>query len=271
MRVYLRRAVIFGGVLIAAIGCTSVWLHHQSRQVPDFYRLATVQNVTAEAIAERQAANRRLVENVQRARDAAARQGAWSVTFSSDEVNAWLAEGYPEKFPSLSQRGLTQPRAAIEDDRLLVAARLTTRGYEFVVSCEVQIELTEQPNLLAIHLDRFRVGALPIPWNQLKDRIDREAVRSGIDLQWDESEDGPVALLTIPTAYPGFPAKPVIVESIRLSGGKIELSGRSGRQAKNSYQPRGSVYRFVQFQPDDNNSSRQASLASDADSSGQTR
>ncbi|TWU62396.1 hypothetical protein V7x_41260 [Crateriforma conspicua] len=270
MRKWFRRFAAACVIIAVLAGAWAWWAIRQTQQVPEFYRLATQRSDESVAAQDRVQAARRMNQNVQRLQDAAQQPGAWHATFSSEEINAWLAEELPKSFPHWLQRGLSEPRVAIEDGRMLAAARLKNRRIDTVVSCQVSVELTEQPNMLAIRLEDLRAGALSIPWGHFLDRISREAAVGDIDIQWDMTETGPVALLAIPGEHPEFAIRPVLVESIQLGQGQISLAGRSGESAKTDYRPKTSIHRFVSYQPDPN-SRRQALLIPSEKSKSQIR
>lgn len=249
MKKWIRVVVTVFAFAFVAIGITAYWAFRQTQYVPEFYRVAMLakNELDGEPI-------RVLTERVSKRMEAlqitAQRRGAWSTSFSNEEINAWLAQELPRKFPRLLRCGLSKPRVAIEEGKLMAAARFRNRRIDTIVSCEIKVELTEQANLLAIHLENLRAGALALPWSQFLDQISKEAAVGGIDVQWDMTERGPVALVQIPSEHPQFVVRPVLIESVLLQLGAISLSGRSGQYASSNYQPQSSMHRFVTYQPD---------------------
>ncbi len=84
--------------------------------------------------------------------------------------------------------------------------------------------------------------------------ISNEAAAGDIDVNWDVTDDGPIALVMVPTEHPRYRQSPVIVECVKLVDGQLRLAGHTGPEAHQSYQPRGPVHRFVSFQPGKNRS-----------------
>lgn len=197
-------------------------------------------------------ASRRLETDVQQLQDDAAKRGSWRAAFSDDEINAWLVQELPTKFPKLLAKGASDPRVLIEDDRILAAVRYKDRHLDTVISCEVSVELTEEPNMLAVRVGQLRAGALPLPLGQFLKGITREAATGDVDIRWDMTNDGPVALVAVPSEHPGYAQKPVIVESVKLIAGQLLLAGHTGPEAREAYKPRGSVHRFVSYRVADN-------------------
>ncbi len=242
MRRWLKRiSFTFVVLLTVSIGA-GWWAIQQTKKVPDFYTQATKTSPEETA-----AATLRLQADVKQLQQDAGQRGSWNATFSDGEINAWLIQELPEKFPRLLARGVSDPRIVIEDGRLLMAARYKDKRVDTVVSFEIHPELTEEPNMLAIRVKDLRAGALPLPLESFLKGITREAARGDVDVRWDITDSGPVALVTVPSEHPNFVVSPVVIESLRLSEGQLQLAGHSGSVAQETYQPRGPVHRFVSY------------------------
>lgn len=242
MRRWILRITLVVGAVLGIASFASWWAIRQTHQVPDFYARAQKRLPM-----QTRAASQKLNEDVVRLKDDAARIGAWQAVFSVDHLNAWLVEEFPKQFPKLFARGASDPRIAIEDDRILVAARYKDHRFDTVVSCEVTLELTEEPNLIAVRVSHLRAGALPLPLNPFLKGITREAAHGDVDIQWDFSETGPVALVTIPSEHEDYVCGPVIVESLQLSEGNARLAGHTGPLAHQIFQPAGPIYQFASY------------------------
>ena len=256
MRVWLKRITI-AIVFLFLVGCgVAWWAVRQTSHVPEFYTKA------AEQLPEKTAeGSRRLQQDVQQLQTDAGKPGFWVAQFSDSEINSWLIEELPKRFPALMQRGVSDPRIAIEDGRILVAARYQDARINTVISCEVEVELTQEANMLALRLYNLSAGALPLPLDKFLSGITKEAAQGDIEVRWDMTDDGPVALVTVPSEHPNYEINPVIVESIDLKSGDLFLSGHTGALAEESFQPRGTVHQFVSFRPRPSsspNSSRQS-------------
>ena len=266
MRRWIKRLGLALLCAASAGGCASWWAVGQTQHVPAFYAQATErlpQPETAEA-------SRRLMIDVERLQDDAARLGSWRAEFSDDRLNAWLIEELPKKFPRLLARGASDPRIVIEDGRMLAAARFKGHSIDTVISCELEVEMTEQPNMLALRVSNLRAGALPLPLSRFLKGISNEAARGQVDLRWDLTEDGPIALLNVPSKHPGYVHEPVVVESVQLAEGRLILTGHTGQLAREEFQPRGPIHRFVSY-PYGTNRNRQGGSGSSAEDSSQLR
>jgi hypothetical protein len=251
-------------VLLLVIGLIAAWWAvQQTQHVPEFYTRATqsLPKSTAEA-------SRHLKAEVEQLQSDAAKIGSWEASFSDHEINAWLIEELPKKFPQLLSKGASQPRIIIEDDGLFAAVRYKNRRIDTVVSCELEVKLTEQPNMLALHVQNLRAGALPLPLGKFLKGISKEAAKGDIDIRWDVTDNGPIALATVPSEDPRYVSSPVIVESVRLVEGTLILSGHTGPLAHESYTPLGPVYRFVSYRPGEKRNRKSSRLSSTRKTSG---
>lgn len=256
------------GMLASAVtvAACSWWALRQTQYVPDFYRLAAQENRS-----DSEAARQRLRQDFERLKADASRLGTWHAAFSDEEINAWLAEEIPKSLPRLLAGGVREPRIMIEGDKVLAAARVKNRRIETVVSCQVEVELTEQPNVLAMRISNLRAGSLAIPLERFLQNITNELAKGEIEVQWDLTDDGPVALLTVPSEHPDYVRTPVIVESVRLVDGHVLLAGNTGELARHTYAPRGSVHRFVSYQVGENRSRQTARAGSSSDKTSHLR
>jgi hypothetical protein len=244
--------------LLLVIGFTAGWWAvEQTQHVPEFYTRATTNlpNSMAEA-------SRHLEAEVQQLQSSAAKIGPWDAIFSADEINAWLTEELPKKFPQLLAKGASEPRIIIADDRVLAAVRYKNKRIDTVISCELAVELTEQPNMLALRVHHLKAGSLPLPLSKFLQGISKEAAKGDIDIRWDATDAGPVALVTVPSEHPRYVSSPVIVESVELVDGALILSGHTGPLAHESYNPSGPLHRFVSFRPGEKRSRQQSRLSS---------
>ncbi len=257
MRRWIKRLTVLTVFLLLIGGGASWWLVNQTKHVPEFYERATKQR--PEQTAE---ASKRMLADVKQLQEDAAKVGWWKAEFSDDEINAWLAEELPQKFPKLLANGASDPRVEIEDGRILAAVRYKNKRIDTVISCEVEVALTEQPNMLALNITQLKAGALPLPLKKFQTGISKEAATGDIDVQWDASEAGPIALITVPSEHPRYAISPVTVESVKLIDGSLVLSGHTGELDQHSYRPKGPIYRFVSFRKDRNRHKSQASLRS---------
>lgn len=228
---------------VCVIG-TGLWIQAQSKVVPDFYTQAKkIQPLPSIMASEN------LQSEWKRFQSDRSRRGRWNTALSDQQVNAWLVEELPRAFPRLLAYGAKEPRIKVEDERILAAVRFCRGQIDTVISCEVTVELTEQPNMLAVRLFNLRAGAIPLPLNKFVRGISKEAAKGGLDIDWDFTESGPVALVTIPSEDPRYDASPVVIESVNLVRGAMVLAGHTGDISAEEFKPVGSTHEFVSYHP----------------------
>jgi hypothetical protein len=240
MRRWLKRIAVGLLLTLVVVALSMSWALRQTQQVPEFYTRATQQMPV-----DIKAASETLQNDVVQLQDAASQLGSWSATFSEEQINAWLVQQLPKEFPLLLPRGVEQPRIAIEDRRILAAARYKNSRIDTVISFEIKVELTETANVLAVRIENLRAGSLPLPLQSFLRGISHEAAKGDIEVVWDMDDNGPVALVTVPSEHPNYQKSPVIIESVMLENGNVLLAGHTGDEAVHAYKPRTSVYQLA--------------------------
>jgi hypothetical protein len=145
---------------------------------------------------------------------------------TQEEINGWLATNLPEKFPQALPPGISNPRIAIEDEKVHLAVRYSRGGVETVLSISGEAYLTAQPNEIAVRLDRARAGMLPVPLARFLHEITERAAKAGVPLRWTEVRGAPVALLRLPLDR-DEDDKRVVLEDIRWRDGQLLVAGRT--------------------------------------------
>ena len=231
------------------------WLFRQTRVVPEFYQQATQLSHP-----DTETGRYKLEANVAKLQQDASKPGSWQASFSENDINAWLINQLPLKFKQLQTAGAKDPRISIQQDHLLAAARYTDARLDTVISCELHVELTEEPNLLAVQIRKLKAGAVSLPISQLIDGVSTEAAKGGVKIRWDCTESGPTALVQVPSEHTGYAYSPVIIESIQMVDGAIILSGHTGTKAEDCYKPQGPVHQFVTYRHIDKRNSNIGSV-----------
>ena len=231
MRKYLRIAVIVTVVLAMFGSCGAIFLFRAAQHEPEFYRQA----MTIEP-AQQEEAGDVLEQSVLELSNETRQPGQWEATFSDEQINGWLAVDLPPKFASILPPGVESPRVSIRDGMIHIAARFKDKLVESVVSFSLQVNLTEEPNTVAVTIRKVRAGVLPVPVRQFLDRISTAAQRGDIQLRWSQDKGDPVAFVTIPSQHERYKYRQVFVETIELREGEIYLAGITGdpRQAPRS-------------------------------------
>ncbi|OYP38396.1 hypothetical protein [Rhodopirellula sp. MGV] len=252
MKRLIKRILLVGVGLVAAASISLWWGYRQSRKVPEFYQraISTSRTSTAEVVQSSEKMQAR-VEQLQADVEQA---GIWEAAFAEDQINAWLIDQMPRYLKMLQSKGVQDPQIKIEEGNLIAAALVKSRRFEGVVSCDIGIQMTDQPNCLAIKINSIYAGALPIPLVSVQDGITKIFAKSSLNLRWDNHEGETVALIDIPQKYSGMDASPVIVEFLELTDGRISFAGRSGEGTLAEFEPRGSIYKIASVKDHSENS-----------------
>ena len=227
---FSRRVVRAGMValaVLAAIAVVALWaVYRASQEVPAFYQRAIVAEPARQA-----AAGRQLERQAAALHNQARRPGRWEARFTQDQINGWLASDLPEKFPGSLPAGVSEPRVEIASDETQLAVKWDQGGVQTIVSLAGHVQLTEQPNEVAVRVFAARAGSIPVPLGQFLDTIAARAATSGIPLRWTEVEGDPVAIINLPLDQPEFRGKRIVVEELRVEEGVIVVAGRTDEAA----------------------------------------
>ncbi len=169
MRIPSKRVLIVvaivATVLVAAPGLAWLTLTHK----PTFYRARM--SVPPE---ERRTEARKFVAQSLQLRNDIANEPNWEAVFSDAEVNAWLAEDLVTYFADQIPPGVHEPRIVFEMDRVTLAFGLDQGGVRSIVWVVARPRVAG-PNVLELTLEKVRAGMLPIPPDQVLDRITAHA------------------------------------------------------------------------------------------------
>jgi hypothetical protein len=204
----------------AILAFAGLWsLYRASQSVPEFYELA----LELEAEQADKAGDELERQVVAMASDL--EEGRrWELVLSDQQINGWLATDFVEKFPKLLPRDVQEPRVSFQDQTTSVACRIKNDKVSTVLSVKLDAYLTEQPNEIAVRVQRVRAGMLPVPLTKILDQITAAAQQSGISLRWTQQDGDPVALVALPVERPEI--RPgVVLERLEIGGGELVVSG----------------------------------------------
>ena len=213
---------------LAALACFVVY--RAWRHEPDFYVEAL------QAAPEQQAiAGDAMVKNVLDLHNALQHEGSWDATFTAEQINGWLAIDLPTKFADTMPESIKDPRVVIAPDEIRLAFRYVDKKLKAVLSLTVNVQLTDDPNVIAIRVRKARAGRIPIPLNRFIDQLKLAAQHSDVELRWVQEEGDPVALVQIPIEHPSYETQELRIEAIELSQGELHIVGRSGQELANGF------------------------------------
>jgi hypothetical protein len=222
MRKYARFAAVLGLVLAAAAGIGGYSVYRASQAVPEFYERALAARPDEQKVAGQQFEQQALALHNQ-----SRHAGRWEARFTEDQINGWLAAELPVKFPKLLPAGVFDPRIAIDESQIQVALRYEQGSTKTVVALAGQVQLTAEPNELAVRIDAVRAGALPLPFARFREEIAERAAKAGFPIQWTEVEGAPVALVRLPLDPRNFKGRKLVVEELSFAAGELIVAGRT--------------------------------------------
>jgi len=222
MRKPSKRVLVIATTVVAALAAAPALAWLSLTHTPTFYR--TMVMVPPE---RREAEAKRFVAQSLQLRNDIVNEPTWEAVFSDDEVNAWLAGDLVTYFADQLPPGVHEPRVMFEMDRVTLAFGLDQGPVRSVVWVVARPRVPE-PNVLELTLEKIRAGMLPVPAEQILDRITAHARGRGLDVTWkrDDDEKLPVAVIRY-TPHEG--RDDVKLERLFIRKGEIRLAGRSDR------------------------------------------
>jgi len=216
MRKLAVLAVVLLLVVVGLLGSGYVATKH----VPQFYRDALqvdpgVQQQRSDEMLERATALRNDLRQ----------DGQWKAIFTAEQINGWLAVDMVENHPDFLPPEVSQPRVAVDPQRVTLAFRYEEHALKPVFSVAFDVYL-DQPNVVALRIDRARAGALPVPLEQVIEQVGEMARQMDVKLVWRQTDGDPVALVTIPPHHDGNQHL-LTLDSLKLGEGEIFVSGRT--------------------------------------------
>src|SRR6516165_8021186 len=150
---------------------------------------------------------------------------SWEAVFSDQEVNAWLAEDLVTHFADQLPPEVHDPRVLFEMNRVILAFQLEKGGIQSVISVVARPRVPEG-NTVELTLEKIRAGILPVPADNVLDRIIEYARCQGIDVEWARKDGYPVVVMRY---TPNDEREDVELEEVQIRDGQIRLAGRSDR------------------------------------------
>jgi hypothetical protein len=184
-------AFVGGGVtLLVALALLGLYIAVQHE--PTFYRQALDL-----PRAELEKGSDHMLRNIAAIENAMNTPGRWQTTITAEEINGWLAVDMVNNHPQLLPDSLRDPRVAIRENEVILGCRYERGGVTSVLSLTLQPCMPE-PNVVALRIVRARAGAIPIALKPVTDGITNAVsdLRKGICLEWRQSGNAPVALLS---------------------------------------------------------------------------
>lgn len=231
------------GIAIVVLAVISaLGLRWASRRVPDFYATAvqratnSQQHATNSAQAETSAEpstarpptpkadwEKQLLELHNNLRQ----ETNWQFVIRSEELNQWLLNDLPQKFPKALPAEVREPVVAIDTQAVRIGFRYQDHRLDTVLWLECEPFLTRDPREIALLIKRVRAGSLPLAPTQVIDQLTRAARQQQTPLRWEQSAGSPVAVVRLPDRLAQFDHRQVTLEKITLQTDQLIISGQS--------------------------------------------
>lgn len=149
----------------------------------------------------------------------------WEAVFTDQEVNAWLAEDLVTHFADQLPPEVNEPRVLFELNRITLAFLLKQGAVQSVITVVARPRVPGG-NTVELTLEKIRAGILPVPADNVLDRIIEYARYHGVDAEWTRKDGYPVVLMRY---TPNVEREDVQLEELRIRAGQIRLAGHSDR------------------------------------------
>ncbi|MGP0062114.1 MAG: hypothetical protein ACLQGP_00750 [Isosphaeraceae bacterium] len=223
-RWFLWAGIILGMLIAVPVGG---WLCLTYQ--PSYYR-----DIVEQTHEQREGKARKFVAQSLQLRNDICNEPTWEAVFTDQEVNAWLAEDLVTHFADQLPSEVNEPRVLFELDRVILAFQLRQRGVQSVITVVARPRVPEG-NTVELTLEKIRAGILPVPADNVLDRVIEYARCHGIDVEWTRKDGYPVVLIRY---TPNLDRDDVQLEELQIRSGQIRLAGRSDRTRGAFLKPR---------------------------------
>ncbi len=208
------------------VAATTWYAIAEAQRIPDFYA-----QVLPAGHPQAKIDGQQFERNLIRLQNSARQRKPWRVEISQDQVNGWLANDLPQKFPNSIPRQVMEPRAVFDQNEVKLAFRYQTNGIEGIIVLTADVFCTDQQNEIAVEIKSVRAGIIPLPVGPWIDKVTDSLRQAGIPLFWTTTSDSPVAVFSIPEhlSVKGNNWQ-VVIEAIELSPEKLLIAGTTVEQ-----------------------------------------
>lgn len=211
--------------LLVALAAVGAWLYREAAAVPDFYAEALA---TPKTTVPPQVAADRIERDVLTVQNRLERAEPWRLVLKDEDMNAWLATDLRAKMPQALPSDIEDPRVAIRDGAVHIACKHQKLGGG-VLSLALVPSLTSEPNELAVQVQSFSLGRLPLPQGQYLEEVSKVAAQAGLSLRWEERDGDSVAIVVVPDQYEKLEDRTIRLVSLDVAEGEIVIQGTAER------------------------------------------
>jgi len=147
----------------------------------------------------------------------------WEQTFTQDQINACLMEGYGTKSSSRRKKDVSSPLLEFGDGVVRIGVELDTELYQGIISIETKPTLNEDRNL-ALEVTSIRVGSMPIPASSLLKMAVEEISRGEESIRWGGDANRDIVIIKLPDPTHEFESSELTM--FQVTNGELTLKGK---------------------------------------------
>jgi hypothetical protein len=148
----------------------------------------------------------------------------WGQVIAEEEINGFFQEEFVDKYNSMLPNQISDPRVALEQDKIRLAFRYGHGLRSTVISIDLKAWLVAaKPNVIVLEFLGIHAGLLPVAAPSLLEQVAEFAHQHDIDPTWYRLNGHPILLLQ----FQADRTKPTFqLNRLQLRPGKLELAGR---------------------------------------------
>jgi hypothetical protein len=222
-RSFLAAIGIFALLGAVVLGCILLMIRFE----PQFYERAPIQPIEKQREEDSRTVLREVTALISVVNNTATEERDWEHNFTDEQINGFLSKGFVTSGLSktLLPEGVSDPRVVFEDDRIHLAFRYKRGLLCTVISMDLKVWLARaEPNVVAVQLEGFRAGVLPIGSHWLMELVSEIGRQNNVDINWYRHEGLPVALIRF---QPDQPTTSLQIQTVKIAKRSITIQGKS--------------------------------------------
>lgn len=151
----------------------------------------------------------------------------WGSVFTDEQVNSYFDEDFLTQHLDVQMlpEGVTEPRVVFEQDRVHLAFRYGRGAWSTIISVDLHVWLPRcEPNVVALELEGFHAGAMPISAQSLLEKLSEVGTKYGAEVSWYRHDGNPVALMRF---QPEGPRTSLQLTAVQFQPGRVVISGQT--------------------------------------------
>lgn len=209
-------------VLLVALGFAGGYAVRSAKQPPKFYDELKPEKPQV-ALQQARQVDEKLDDLVQQVESDSDTDQVHTISFSQDEINAWLLHSLPKRFPKSLPKEVKELLIRLQPEDSALVMKIQSPFFSGFATATLDIGMGEQPNLVQIQLKRLYSGLFQVPVGKFRRSIVAGANRSGLYTTWD-SDDLPAELtIDLNETLTDQLVRPAKILDVRTEDGIIEI------------------------------------------------